>query len=113
MREYRLRTLEKRRAYFQEYYRQHKSYATEACPDCGQPKWIKAKRCRPCAYKVGWNQATKKIRAQKLPPDCLYCTTQMRRLDWHERHFWRCPGCGLETTDAEVKRFTYEERWAA
>jgi predicted RNA-binding Zn-ribbon protein involved in translation (DUF1610 family) len=105
-----------------ERYREYKArtgrtgYPTNTCPDCGKPKWVKAKRCKKCSYKVGWSRTpvSKRVAVQlKNPPDCLYCGAEMRSLEWHSKLFWRCPGCGLETTPLEISRIAYEGSLAA
>ncbi len=118
MLEYRLRTKAQRKLYFQSYYQanRHRAYyrnAKDACPDCGLPKVKTSKRCRKCAVKAHvWARELKRPKPKTIP-DCLYCHTTMRRLKWGGRLFWRCGGCGLETTDLEVQRFVYEENLAA
>jgi hypothetical protein len=108
-RQYRLATIEARRAYFREYYQTHKdNWGKNACPTCAGLKLTTAKQCKDCSLK-----RIREPRRVKLPPkaipDCPYCLTEMRILEWHSTVFWRCPGCGLETTPAEVNRFHLEE----
>lgn len=78
------------------------------CPECGGAKSRTAKTCWPCS--IGKRRPRK-----PLPPaisSCPCCHTEMRSVTWHDRDFWRCPTCGLETTTDELRRFAYEEKAA-
>jgi hypothetical protein len=104
-----------RKQYFRDYYLEHHvARWHNPCPDCSQPKSIKAKRCKACAVlarSVGRPVGVVARHPRLVGPKttCPYCDAEMRPTVWRRRDFWRCPGCGLETTTEELKRMAYEE----
>jgi hypothetical protein len=89
-----------------------------ACPDCGGKKARQSVRCRRCAEQRGWDRGSKPTVRIVIPifegiPSCVYCQSEMYRRDWHGKAYWRCGGCGLESTLEEISRLIYEEALVA
>jgi hypothetical protein len=85
--------------------RRETGYYHNACPDCREPKSVTATRCRRCSRIFH----AAKPRRRPTTPECPYCESTMRQVEWHRRKIMRCPGCGLETTSGELGRIALEE----
>ncbi len=112
--------------YFHTQYRHRVAagYYYDECPNCGQPKSIKAARCVQCFRTYQRSERGRFIASGKaksarahiahprplviIEPRCPNCDADMRAVEWHSKTVYHCTGCGLETTMDELKRIAVE-----
>ena len=115
-----------------ERWRMREGRTKHPCSDCGKPCGRQARRCPACSqraqkgvpfeqrrlHKPGLVRESIKVERpeirrryrlwteirERFIPNCSFCEAELQKREWRGTAYYRCPGCGLETTPMEIRR---------